>query len=107
MYGPFLDMKYGVRGTDGQATSRWQTDVQEGQGGWPRGHRHSSGQRMFENNAMARILKIIVGKVATITCAHGDTKIHPLAEVEIELEGVHIHVEAALSEELPASVLLS
>ena len=27
-----------------------QTDVQEGQGGWPRGHRQSSGHRMFENN---------------------------------------------------------
>ena len=50
--------------------------------------------------------KVIVGKVATITCAHGDTKLHPLAKVEVELDGAHIHVEAALSEKLPVSVLL-
>eukprot|EP00731_Ephydatia_muelleri_P023209 Em0015g792a len=50
--------------------------------------------------------KIIVGRVATITCAHGDTKLHPLALVEVELDGSHIQVEAALSEELPVSVLL-
>ena len=30
--------KYGVQRTGGQATSRWQTNVQEGQGGWPGGH---------------------------------------------------------------------
>ena len=50
--------------------------------------------------------KIIVGRVATITCTHGDTKLHPLALVEVELDGSHIQVEAALSEELPVSVLL-
>ena len=50
--------------------------------------------------------KVIVGKVATISCAHGDTKLHSLALVEVELDGAHIQVEAALSEELPVSVLL-
>ena len=51
---------------------------------------------------MVALEKVIVGKVATMTCAHGDTKVHPLAEVKLELEGVHICVEAALAEELPS-----
>ena len=33
---------YGVQGTDGQETCRWQTNVQDGQGGGTKGHRHSS-----------------------------------------------------------------
>ena len=45
--------------------------------------------------------KVVVGKVARMTCAHRDTKVHPLAEVKSELEGVYICVEAALAEELP------
>ena len=60
---------------------------------------------MVHRNLVA-MEKVIVGKVATITCAHGDTKLHPLALVEVELDGAHIQVEAALSEELPVSVLL-
>ena len=60
---------------------------------------------MVRRNLVA-MEKIIVGRVATITCAHGDTKLHPLALVEVELDGSHIQVEAALSEELPVSVLL-
>ena len=55
---------------------------------------------MVRRNLVA-MEKVIVGKVATITCAHGDTKLHPLALVEVELDGAHIQVEAALSEELP------
>ena len=51
---------------------------------------------------MVTLIKVIVGKVATMACAHGDTKVHPLAEVKLELEGVHIYVEAALAEELPS-----
>ena len=60
---------------------------------------------MFENNGPSELVamkKVIVGKVGTITCAHGDTKLHPLALVEVELDGAHIQV-AALSEELPVS----
>ena len=60
---------------------------------------------MVRRNLVA-MEKVIVGKVTTITCAHGDTKLHPLALVEVELDGAHIQVEAALSEELPVSVLL-
>ena len=60
---------------------------------------------MVRRNLVA-MENIIVGRVATITCAHGDTKLHPLALMEVELDGSHIQVEAALSEELPVSVLL-
>ena len=60
---------------------------------------------MVRRNLVA-MEKVTVGKVATITCAHGDTKLHPLALVEVELDGARIQVEAALSEELPVSVLL-
>ena len=35
-----------------------------------------------------------------MTCAHRDTKVHPLTEVKSELEGVYICVEEALAEEL-------
>ena len=58
---------------------------------------------MVRRNLVA-MEKVIVGKVVKITCAHGDTKLHPLALVEVELDGAHIQVEAALSEELPACV---
>ena len=54
---------------------------------------------MVRRNLVA-MEKVIVGKVVKITCAHGDTKLHPLALVEVELGGAHIQVEAALSEEL-------
>ncbi len=46
------------------------------------------------------------GDVTTIRCAHGDTVLYPLAEVELEVEGKRIVVEAAVSETLPMSVLL-
>ena len=49
---------------------------------------------MVRRNLVA-MEKVVVGKVATITCAHGDTKLHPLALVEVELDGAHIRVEAA------------
>ena len=63
---------------------------------------------MFENNGPLEFAchGEGCGMVAKITCAHGDTKLHPLALVEVELDGAHIQVEAALSEELPVSVLL-
>ena len=42
--------------------------------------------------------KVVIGKDARMTSAHGD----PLAEVKSELEGVYICVEAALAEERPS-----
>ena len=50
--------------------------------------------------------KMIYGEVVTIRCAHGDTALYPLAHVQLEVEGQSITVKAAVSETLPASVLL-
>ena len=50
--------------------------------------------------------KIREGEAVTIRCAHGDTVLYPLAEVDMELQGMKIKVEAAVSPNLPASVLL-
>ena len=50
--------------------------------------------------------KLLEGDAVTIRCAHGDTVLYPLAEVEMEVEGVPIKVEAAISETLPVGVLL-
>ena len=50
--------------------------------------------------------KILEGDAVTVRCAHGDTVLYPLAEVELEVDGLSIHVEAAVSESLPVAVLL-
>ena len=42
-----------------------------------------------------------------IQCAHGDTVMYPLANIEIQLGGVAFIVEAAVSDWLPMSVLLA
>ena len=39
-------------------------------------------------------------------CGHGDTVLHTLAQVHLEINGHHIDVEAALSDTLPMPVLL-
>ena len=46
------------------------------------------------------------GEAVTIRCAHGDTVLYPLADVEIILEEGPVKVKAAVAEKLPASVLL-
>ena len=48
----------------------------------------------------------IEGEAAAVTCACGDTVLYPIAEAEMELEGVKLQVTAALSDPLPVSILL-
>ena len=50
--------------------------------------------------------KIIEGDVATIRCAHGDTVLYPLANIEMKVDDQVIKVEAAVSATLPVPVLL-
>ena len=50
--------------------------------------------------------KIVDGETITIQCAHGDTVVYPIAEVELQVEGRLITVEAAVSDTLPRAVLL-
>ncbi len=44
--------------------------------------------------------------MATIRCVHADTVLYPLAKVKMEVNGMPIEVEAAISDTLPVSVLL-
>ena len=50
--------------------------------------------------------KVLEEDSATVRCAHGDTVLYPLADLELEVDGHHIRVEAAISETLPVAVLL-
>ncbi len=50
--------------------------------------------------------KYLEGEAVTIRCTHGDTALHPLAEVVLEIDNRPLAVVAAVSETLPTSVLL-
>ena len=50
--------------------------------------------------------KFLEGDAVTIQCAHGDTVMYPIANVAIQVDGLEIEVEAAISERLPVAVLL-
>ena len=50
--------------------------------------------------------KIIEGDVATIRCAHGDTVLYPLANIEMKVDDQVIQLEAAVLATLPVPVLL-
>ena len=45
--------------------------------------------------------KVKEGEAVTIRCAHGDTCLYPLADVQLEVDGLDLTVEAAVSETLP------
>ena len=49
---------------------------------------------------------IVEGDAVTIRCAHGDTVLYPLPEIELEVDGQPISTVAAISEMLPVDVLL-
>ena len=48
--------------------------------------------------------KLLEGEAVTVSCAHGNTVLYPLADVNIELGGVKMGVRAAVSERLPVPV---
>ena len=50
--------------------------------------------------------KLIEGDAVTIRCAHGDTVLYPVAQLELLVDGVPVCVEAAVSKSLPVQVLL-
>ena len=50
--------------------------------------------------------KILQGEVVAIRCAHGDTVLYPLALVQVQMDGHTLEVEAAVSDNLPMSMLL-
>ena len=50
--------------------------------------------------------RYLEGDAVTIRCAHGDITLYPLADIRMEVDGLSIQVEAAVSDKLPAGVLL-
>ena len=50
--------------------------------------------------------KILPGEAIVIRCAHGNTVLYPIAQVEVEVAGRTIMVEAAVLTTLPTAVLL-
>ena len=50
--------------------------------------------------------KLLEGEAIAIRCAHGDTVLYPLAQVEVTIGGQSVDVTAAVSETLPMDVLL-
>lgn len=50
--------------------------------------------------------KVLKGDVVMIRCAHGDTVLFHVVEVEIDMGGVKIQVEAVVSDTLPMWGLL-
>jgi len=50
--------------------------------------------------------KLITGASVQLHCAHGDVLTYPLADVLLTVSGVTIPVRAAISKNLPVSVLL-
>ena len=48
----------------------------------------------------------VEGSNVVIRCVHGDTVLYPLANIQMDVEGVPIQVKAAVFEDLPVSVLL-
>ncbi|XP_065901363.1 uncharacterized protein [Dysidea avara] len=50
--------------------------------------------------------KLRQGEAVTVQCAHGDTVVYPLANMELEVHGQAVSVEVVVSEILPQSVLL-
>lgn len=50
--------------------------------------------------------KILDGKMVSIRCAHGDTRLYNLADVTVQVQGVTVQVEAAVAENLPVDALL-
>ena len=50
--------------------------------------------------------QILDGESAVVQCAHGDSVLYPMAEVNIEVDGCTISAVAAVSDTLPMDVLL-
>ena len=47
--------------------------------------------------------KLLEGEVVAVRCAHDDTVVYPLADVQLELEGDKVQVVAAVVEHLPVN----
>ena len=50
--------------------------------------------------------KVLQDEAVAIRCAHSDTVLYPLAQVQLEVDGQSLNITAAVAERLPVSVLL-
>ena len=79
-------------------------------GGIPQQMTRRAGQvgktRVEEDRELVSDDKLLEGEVVAVRCAHGNTVVYPLADVELELEGDEVQVIAAVAEHLPVSVIL-
>ena len=50
--------------------------------------------------------KIIDGKMVSIHCAHENTKLYNLVDLNLRIRGVPVKVESAVAERLPVDVIL-
>ena len=50
--------------------------------------------------------KILMGDAITIHCAHDNMVVYHFEALELEVDGLRVDMEAALSENLPVPVLL-
>ena len=51
-------------------------------------------------------VSLLAGEAVAIRCAHGDTVLCPLAQVQLEVERQAMEVTVAVADKLPMSVLL-
>ena len=52
------------------------------------------------------LVNLLTGEAVAIRCAHGDTVLYPLAQVQLEVEQQVVNTIAAVADRLPMSVLL-
>ena len=62
--------------------------------------------RTMVRKDLVPVNKYLEGDAVTIRCAHRDVTLYPLAEITVAVDGLLFQVEAAVSEKLPAAVLL-
>ena len=55
------------------------------------------------HNKLVPECKMLPGQTATIHCVHGDAVVYPVANLNLEVEGVLVTVKAAVSTTLPVS----
>ena len=67
---------------------------------------HTGCSRTMVHQDLVQEEKKLEGEAVAIRCTHGDMTLYPLAEIDMELEGLKMKVTAAVSDRLPVSVLL-
>ena len=62
--------------------------------------------RTIVRQDLVPVEKKVPDEAVTLRCAHGDTVLYPMADVNMEVNGITLGVRAALSNTLPVLILL-